>query len=79
MVKQGLPAVTRYQPQTDKIMRMHAQTAMIESGFVQLPKEARWLAEYLQELTAFAKGKRHKMSGLAQAGRPRAGGDLSVL
>jgi len=26
----GLHAVTRYQPQTDKIMRMHAQTAMIE-------------------------------------------------
>ena len=28
-------------------MRMHAQTAMIENGFVHLPKEAAWLAEYL--------------------------------
>jgi hypothetical protein len=38
-------------------MRMHAQTAMIESGFVHLPKEAAWLAEYLHELTVFPKGK----------------------
>ena len=40
LVEQGLHAVTRYQPQSDKIMRMHAQTAMIENGFVHLPKEA---------------------------------------
>ena len=57
LVADGLHAVTRYQPQSDKIMRMHAQTAMIENGFVHLPKEAAWLAEYLHELTAFPKGK----------------------
>jgi predicted phage terminase large subunit-like protein len=57
MIQEGLHAVTRYQPQSDKIMRMHAQTAMIENGFVHLPKEAAWLAEYLHELTAFPKGK----------------------
>jgi phage terminase large subunit-like protein len=41
--------VTRYQPQSDTVMRMHAhaQTAMIENGFVHLPKEAAWLPEYL--------------------------------
>ena len=50
-------AVTRYQPQSDKIMRMHAQTAMIENGFVHLPKEAGRLAEYPHELTVFPKGK----------------------
>jgi predicted phage terminase large subunit-like protein len=33
LVEQGLHAVTRYQPQSDKIMRMHAQTAMIEERF----------------------------------------------
>jgi hypothetical protein len=38
-------------------MRMHAQTAMIENGFVHLPKEAVRLAEYLHELTVFPKGK----------------------
>src|SRR6266853_5594733 len=36
LVELGLHAVTRYQPQSDKIMRMHAQTAMIENGFVHL-------------------------------------------
>ena len=38
-------------------MRMRAQTAMIENGFVHLPKEAAWLADYLHELTVFPKGK----------------------
>jgi predicted phage terminase large subunit-like protein len=57
LVADGVHAVTRYQPQSDKVMRMHAQTAMIENGFVHLPKEAAWLAEYLHELTAFPKGK----------------------
>jgi len=55
LVHEGLHAVTRYQPQSEKIMRVHAQTAMIENGFVHLPKEAVWLAEYLHELTTFPK------------------------
>jgi hypothetical protein len=33
----SLYAATRYQPQSDKAIRMHAQTAMIEKGFVHLP------------------------------------------
>jgi predicted phage terminase large subunit-like protein len=57
LIDYGLHAVTRYQPQSDKVMRMHAQTAMIENGFVHLPKEEAWLPEYLHELTAFPKGK----------------------
>jgi predicted phage terminase large subunit-like protein len=57
LIDYGLHAVTRYQPQSDKVMRMHAQSAMIENGFVHLPKEAAWLPEYLHELTAFPKGK----------------------
>ena len=57
LVQQGLHAVTRYQPQSDKIMRMHAQTATIENGFVHLPKEAGWLAEYLHEMTVFPRGR----------------------
>jgi hypothetical protein len=36
---------------------MHAQTAMIENGFVHLPKDAAWPPEYLHELTVFPKGK----------------------
>jgi predicted phage terminase large subunit-like protein len=57
LIREGLYAVTRYQPQTDKIMRMHAQTAMIENGFVHLPATAPWLAPYLHELTVFPQGK----------------------
>ena len=38
-------------------MRLHAQTAMIENGFVHLPEAAPWLAEYLHEMTTFPKGK----------------------
>ena len=38
----------------DKIMRLHAQTATIENGFV--PDEAHWLADMVSELTAFPAG-----------------------
>ena len=38
-------------------MRMHAQTAMIENGFVSIPQSAPWLAEYLHEMTVFPNGK----------------------
>ena len=38
-------------------MRLHAQTAVIENGFVYLPETAPWLAEYLHEMTIFPKGK----------------------
>jgi predicted phage terminase large subunit-like protein len=59
LIADGVHAVTRYQPQSDKVMRMHAQTAMIENGFVHLPEEAPWLAAYLHELTSFPKGRHH--------------------
>ena len=57
LIAEGLYAVTRYRPQTDKVMRMHAQTAMIENGFVHVPDTAPWLAPYLHELTVFSHGK----------------------
>jgi hypothetical protein len=38
-------------------MRLHAQTAMIENGFVHIPEAAPWLAEYLHEMSVFPKGK----------------------
>jgi len=53
LVVDGMHAVTRYQPSADKIMRLNAQTATVENGFVHLPKEAPWLPEYLHELTTF--------------------------
>src|SRR6478672_8709356 len=57
LIADGCHGVTRYQPTTDKIMRLHAQTAMIENGFVHIPESAPWVAEYLHELTVFPKGK----------------------
>ena len=57
LIADGCHGVTRYQPDCDKIMRMHAQTAMIENGFVSIPQNAPWLAEYLHEMTVFPNGK----------------------
>ena len=41
----------------DKIMRLHAQTAKIEGGFVLFPKEAPWLDAYVRELVTFPNSK----------------------
>jgi predicted phage terminase large subunit-like protein len=57
LVAEGFPGVTKYTPNGDKTMRMHAQTATIENGFVHLPRDAHWLEEYLHEVTTFDKGK----------------------
>jgi len=57
LIDDGCHGVTRYQPTTDKVMRLHAQTALIENGFVRIPENAAWLAEYLRELTVFPNGK----------------------
>jgi len=57
LIADGCHGVTRYQPSGDKIMRMHAQTGVIENGFVHIPETAPWLAEYVHELTVFPNGK----------------------
>ena len=57
LIVDGCHAVTRYKPECEKIMRLHAQTALIENGFVYIPETAPWVAEYLHELTVFPKGK----------------------
>jgi len=57
LIADGCHGVTRYQPTTDKIMRLNSQTGVIENGFVHIPETAPWLAEYLHEITVFPKGK----------------------
>jgi Terminase RNaseH-like domain len=57
LIADGCHGVARYQPTTDKIMRLNAQTTTIESGFVYIPEAAPWLAEYLHEMTVFPNGK----------------------
>jgi predicted phage terminase large subunit-like protein len=53
----GLQGVQGYDPKGDKVMRMHAQCATIESGMVHIPAEAPWLAEYLHEIITFPGSK----------------------
>jgi predicted phage terminase large subunit-like protein len=57
LIAEGCHGVTRYQPTDEKTMRMHAQTGVVENGFVHLPETAPWLAEYLHELAVFPNGK----------------------
>ena len=57
LIADGFHRVTRYKPDCDKIMRLHAQTGLIKNGFVYIPQAAPWLAEYLHEMTVFPKGK----------------------
>ena len=57
LIEEGVHCVQRVKPERDKVMRMHAQSASIENGFVYLPVDAHWLPEYLHELTAFPRGK----------------------
>jgi len=57
LIDSGLSHVRRCSPDGDKIMRLHAQTAAIENGFVWLPDAAPWLADYVAELTAFPAGR----------------------
>lgn len=54
----GLHEVQPYMPRAvEKEMRVRVQTPTIEGGFVYLPTEAPWLADYLNEMTSFPGGK----------------------
>jgi predicted phage terminase large subunit-like protein len=59
--EEGHYGVEPYEPPpgNNKMMRLHAQTTMFENGFVRLPAEAPWLAEYEAELLGFP-NSRHK-------------------
>jgi predicted phage terminase large subunit-like protein len=57
LIREGLHAVTPYEPKMEKIMRMHSVTSTMENGFVYLPEKAHWLADYLHELTTFPNGR----------------------
>ena len=57
LTNDGLRIVKGIKPEGDKVMRFNAQTATIENGFVYIPKEASWLAEYVHEMTTFPGAK----------------------
>ena len=68
LIGDGLSHVARYSPDGDKIMRLHAQSAVIENGFVFVPEEAPWLADYLAELTTFPAGRNDDQVDFDRAG-----------
>ncbi len=49
----GVPRPIAMRPEGDKVMRLAAQTPLIEAGQVILPHKAPWLEEFLTELLAF--------------------------
>jgi len=55
--RENIRNIEAVKPETDKVTRMHSQTAAIAGGYVLIPHEAPWLAEYLQELIAFPVGR----------------------
>ena len=75
LIEEGVHQIQRCLPKGDKEMRLRAQTATIENGFVYLPREAHWLAEYLFELTTFPITVRRFS---ASPGSPSADGDSSA-
>jgi len=59
-------------PSGDKIMRMHQQTARIESGAVFLPVRARWLDEFRREVLSFPHGRHDDQVDALSQGLSRA-------
>jgi predicted phage terminase large subunit-like protein len=57
LIADGMHCVTRYQPKVEKVMRMHSVTSTIENGFVHIPEQASWLAEYVHEMAVFPNGR----------------------
>ena len=57
LIAEGMHGITRYSPEGDKQMRLYAQTATMENGFVYLPRDAPWLADYVHEITIFPNSK----------------------
>ena len=53
----GIASIREVKPESNKVMRMHAQTGAFEGGFVRLPRMAPWLDAYVSELTTFPKGR----------------------
>jgi predicted phage terminase large subunit-like protein len=51
--RDGVYSMKAVKPDKDKVIRMRAQTALMENGQVYLPKEAPWLAAYEMELMLF--------------------------
>ena len=77
LIREGCHQVKGIKTEGDKVMRMNAQTAVIENGFVHLPSSAPWLQDYVKELTGFPQTKfddqvdstAQALAWIAEAGR----------
>ncbi len=54
--RNGMPIIA-INPEADKVTRMSAQSAKIESGQVHLPERATWLADFQTEIMQFPLGR----------------------
>jgi predicted phage terminase large subunit-like protein len=75
--EQGIPTIP-IRPKGDKVMRMSAQAAKVESGAVFLPRHANWLEDLRTEVLAFPHGLHDdQVDSISQAlnwmSRPRRG------
>jgi predicted phage terminase large subunit-like protein len=59
-------------PNGDKAMRMNAQTARIEAGAVNLPRNAPWMDEFRREILAFPAGRHNDQVDALSQGLNRA-------
>tara|TARA_R110002074_G_scaffold94547_1_gene206384 strand:+ start:385 stop:1134 length:750 start_codon:yes stop_codon:yes gene_type:complete len=55
--REGFARIVAIKPQGDKVMRMAAQTPIIEAGRVFIPRDAPWLPDFLHELAMFPRGR----------------------
>jgi predicted phage terminase large subunit-like protein len=69
--QRGIYAIS-VKPTGDKVMRMAAQTAVIESGAVHLPKRAPWLDDFRKEVLAFPQSKHDDQVDALSQGLQRA-------
>lgn len=53
----GVHGTTACEPGMEKVMRMHSVSSTIEGGFVHIPPQASWLAQYMHEMAVFPNGK----------------------
>ena len=52
-----VPMPIAFDPESDKVTRMSAQSAKIEAGQILLPRKAPWLADFQAELLQFPNGR----------------------
>jgi predicted phage terminase large subunit-like protein len=58
--------VRPYLPKGDKVFRMEGQTALLENGFVHIPREAAWVEVFLREMMRFPSGHDDQADALSQ-------------